>query len=359
MSNQNQLLPILKEAQLQRNILVKNKLSTLNDMEFIFLGTGTSSQVPLMNCLAQTPITCKVCESAVEPQCTSVSSRATSKSSSVKGKSAKFSKNRRRNTSCLYRYQSRDGTIKNVLIDCGKSFYDSVLAWFTEYDLKNIDAVIITHGHADAVFGMDDLRMWTAGGNRKLQSSVDIYLNQESYDVVQRAFPYLCESAKATGSGEIASLNFHLFETNSTFTLFDELVVRSFPVEHGFYSNKEPYYANGFRIGSFCYVSDTSKIPPESLEVMKGCKYLVIDALRFEHHTSHFGYQESLDTCHQVLSPSGMGFFTGMGHADLHDDINAWIQKNLDKTKGISVQVAYDGQVVSIKEEEGDMSPHL
>lgn len=335
--------------------------------EFIFLGTGTSSQIPLINCLSQRPITCKVCESAVAverpehqlPSTSTSSTAATSKSasSSVKGKSAKFSKNKRRNTSCLYRHHSSNGSVKNVLLDCGKSFYDSAVTWFTEYDLKQIDAVIITHGHADAVLGMDDLRMWTAGKERQLQQNVDIYLNQESYDVVNRAFPYLCESDKATGSGEIASLKFHLFETNSSFTLFDELVVRSFPVEHGFYSNKEPYFANGFRIGDFCYVSDTSRIPGESLEVMKGCKYLVIDALRQEHHVSHFGYQESLDTCHQVLLPSGKGFFTGMGHEDLHDDINAWIQANLDKKKGISVQVAYDGQVVSMIPEE--MNPHL
>ncbi len=68
-----------------------------------------------------------------------------------------------------------------------------------------------------------------AGGEKQLQKSVDIYLDKESMQVVEKAFPYLCNSDQATGSGEIASLNFHLFETNKPFTLFNELLVEPFP----------------------------------------------------------------------------------------------------------------------------------
>lgn len=72
-------------------------------------------------------------------------------------------------------------------------------------------------------------------------------------------------------------------------------------------------------MGEFCYVSDTSHIPKESIDKMMGCKYLVIDALRLTHHVSHFGYSESLQVCQDTLSSSGRAFFTGMGHDNDHD----------------------------------------
>ena len=110
-----------------------------------------------------------------------------------------------------------EATIRNILIDCGKTFYESALTWFVEYRYKMIDAVILTHGHADAMMGMDDLRQWTmknSPGNEAIQQSVPIYLDQETYQVVARSFPYMVDSTKATGSGEVVSLKFNILETN-------------------------------------------------------------------------------------------------------------------------------------------------
>jgi len=88
------------------------------------LGTGTSEGVPRVSCLTECPVTCKTCKDAV-----------------LVG-----SKNRRRNCSLLLR--AKDATTGNeahIVIDVGKFFYESALEWFPKYQLRNIDAVLLTH----------------------------------------------------------------------------------------------------------------------------------------------------------------------------------------------------------------------
>lgn len=63
--------------------------------------------------------------------------------------------------------------------------------------MRDLDGVIITHGHADACYGMDDLRGWTLGGI--IQKRINVYLAPETMDVVARTFPFLVDSSMATG----------------------------------------------------------------------------------------------------------------------------------------------------------------
>lgn len=190
----------------------------ISKMELILLGTGTSSAIPVLSCLtagyAGGLVTCKVCASTLIPL-----------PSTEPGKALKFSKNRRRNTGALLRYSHSDGTTKNILIDCGKTFYEASMTWFVEYGIRQIDAVLLTHGHADAVFGFDDLRTFTAS---KIQDRVDIFLDKPTMDVVQQAFPYMVDSSKATGSGEVGRYNFTIIDPLKPLVLFDELTVLPF-----------------------------------------------------------------------------------------------------------------------------------
>lgn len=112
--------------------------------EVIFLGTGTSSQVPAIHCITDKNSDCVTCTDAMKPG----------------------SKNRRFCTSAIVRgskqgCQGCPGTSSTILIDCGKSFYESALRYFPVYGLRNIDALLLTHAHADAMLGLDDLRSWT------------------------------------------------------------------------------------------------------------------------------------------------------------------------------------------------------
>ena len=147
------------------------------------MGSGTSGCVPNISCLIETPIQCTVCPSSLLPQ----------------------SKNFRRNTSAVITTEHKDGRRRNFVLDCGKTFYESALAQFVKHKLQLIDAVILTHGHADAILGLDDLRQWTLVGKRSpaLQNTVHIYLDVPTMEVVGRCFPYMVDTSKATGSGVV------------------------------------------------------------------------------------------------------------------------------------------------------------
>jgi phosphoribosyl 1,2-cyclic phosphodiesterase len=185
-----------------------------------------------------------------------------------------------RKRSCLVRFLHSDGTLKNILVDCGKTFYESALLTFTQHKLRQIDAVILTHSHADAILGLDDLRQWTMNG--RVQSSVDIYLNQETYERVEACFPYIVDSSKATGSGEVATVKFHIFDQNGMpdYFMVDELKVVPLPVEHGKYNDGSTFFCMGYRFEDFTYISDTNRVPDSTWEKIKGTKVLAIDALK-------------------------------------------------------------------------------
>ena len=78
---------------------------------------------------------------------------------------------------------------------------ESAVECFVKYDVPTIDAVVLTHGHADANLGLDDLRQWTMS----LGIQIPIYLNTETFRCVSGAFPYLIDTRKATGNVDIES----------------------------------------------------------------------------------------------------------------------------------------------------------
>ncbi|KAJ3194218.1 hypothetical protein HK101_003241 [Irineochytrium annulatum] len=292
-------------------------------VEFIFLGTGTSSGIPNIGCLTNGNPTCRTCISAVQPR----------------------SKNKRRNTSGLLRYRHSDGTIKNVLIDCGKFFFEGAVDWFVQYQLRRIDAVILTHGHADAMMGLDDLRQWTIRG--EVQDHIPIYLAQETMDVVSRVYPYIVDSSKATGGGHVPALNFHVFDAQRQGEvvepfMVDELRVVPFEVEHGKMNDGSPYMCYGFRFNDFTYLSDVSKIPTRAADIMRDSRYLVIDALKDVWFTSHFGIPEAITTCLDIKPKRT--FFLGFCHEVEHGELEERLlnHKKL-KAAGLRVEPAYDG----------------
>jgi phosphoribosyl 1,2-cyclic phosphodiesterase len=79
-----------------------------------------------------------------------------------------------------------DGRRVNILIDCGKTFRDTVLRTFPALGVTHLDAVFLTHGHADAFMGLDDLRDVSLGGK-----PFPIYTSAPCFEVVSRAFAYL------------------------------------------------------------------------------------------------------------------------------------------------------------------------
>lgn len=284
----------------------------MSDSEIVFLGTGTSEGVPRVSCLTRQPQTCKVCPDAIRPG----------------------SHNRRRNTSLLIRYRSHDGTPRNVVIDVGKFFYHSAIEWFQELGVPSLDAVILTHQHADAVGGLDDLRDWT----NNVQAAIPLYLRQSEMDHVAKAFYWIVDTSLASPGG-VSRLDFQIIDERP-FDVFG-LKITPLPVEHG------PRTTTfGYRFGDVVYVPDASRIPDDTARLMQNAELMVMDALRPAHpHGSHFILQEALDQLRRLRPKRAL--LTDMTHDFDHEPTNAELAR-LKESEGLDVQLAYDGQRISV-----------
>ncbi|KAK4046664.1 hypothetical protein OIO90_006476 [Microbotryomycetes sp. JL221] len=303
-------------------------MTTNDGLEMIFLGTGTSATVPSIQCLTDPKRGCFCCRSTLDK----TDDRA--------------KRNIRRNTSALIKIPSSktgagDGRSKTLLIDCGKSFLTSALEHWPKHGLREIDALLITHAHADAMLGLDDLRGWTLHGI--IQQSVPIYCTQDTYDEIAKCFPYLTDSMKATGGGDVPAFEWRIFDQSKPMTILGIDVV-PLPVHHGkIFSEpgQPPYICLGYLFDrQIVYLSDVSLIPENVWDVLRrecllpeddrgsneesirrslnnltvnGAKngidthngssgsqvkrrvpILVIDCLRIETFTSHFGFGEAV-----------------------------------------------------------------
>ncbi|OMJ08141.1 putative hydrolase [Smittium culicis] len=295
--------------------------------EVLFLGTGTSSCIPNVPCIMKDPPTCKVCTSSI----------------TEKGK-----KNKRRNTSALVKIVDQSQKVKNVLIDCGKTFYESTVEHFPPNGINSIDAVFITHGHADAILGLDDLRQWTTHKN----NSLNVFLNQETFDVIASTFPYIVDTSKATGGGEVPSLSFNVFENDSVIEVFG-IEFTPLPVEHGLVKNKEPYFSLGFKFSNISYISDCSSIPESTHKLMKNSDVIVVDCLKWDSHLSHFGYKDAIDTV--LLHRPKLSIFTDFCHSIDHYDLLESLEK-FNAEEELHVVPSFDGQVLHIANGEYTLS---
>ncbi|KAM0792026.1 hypothetical protein ACM66B_006253 [Microbotryomycetes sp. NB124-2] len=323
--------------------------SSSDDLELIFLGTGTSATVPSIQCLTDPKRGCWCCRSTLDP--TNLSAK----------------RNIRKNTSAVLRIPAKKDDVvqksKTLLIDCGKSFLTSALEHWPKHGLREIDALLITHAHADAMLGLDDLRGWTLHGT--IQKSVPIYCTQDTYDEIAKSFPYLTDSMKATGGGDVPAFEWRIFDRNESFEILGVHVV-PLPVHHGkiFSQNGEPYFCLGYLFNrQIAYLSDVSLIPEDvwnvldrelALPILNGhgkvatngsanelnginstdrirlrLPMLVIDCLRIETFTSHFGFGEAVAAARRMGAQRT--YMVGFGHYVSHD---CWVNTCEQLQKG-------------------------
>ncbi len=153
------------------------------------------------------------------------------------------------------------------------------------FGLPRVDAVLFTHAHADHVFGLDDVRIF----NFRQRMSIPCYGSEATLARIRRMFAYIFEAGEEGGGKP----KLDLISVETPFQLLGRTVV-PVPVWHG---SLEVY---GYRIGSFAYVTDCNRIPEESFRLLAGVEVLILDALRYRSHPTHFSVEEALAAAARV-----------------------------------------------------------
>jgi phosphoribosyl 1,2-cyclic phosphate phosphodiesterase len=254
-------------------------------LQVTFLGTGTSHGVPMIGC------ECGTCRST-DPR-------------------------DRRMRPSLY-IRTDDG--KGLLVDAGPDLRTQALA----NGIIRVDAIFFTHGHADHVLGLDDVRRF----NSLMQQPMALYADGVTVGEVRRMFAYAFSRATASGGG-LPQLE--LFTVAGPFCFGGQEIV-PVPVWHG----KRPIL--GLRVGRFAYLTDCSRIPDESWRLLEGVDTVVLDALRERPHPTHFSLDEAIDAAGRI--GAARTFFTHMCHDLPHAATCARLPAGMT--------LAYDGLEVRI-----------
>lgn len=308
--------------------------------EIIFMGTGASDGIPIASCLTAGYSYCQDVGCAV-PETNTNSSPVCQVCQDAVTNPA--SKNRRRNTSLLIRYNGQlhtnpTGRPRIILIDCGKFFWQGALEWFPRYNLRHIDSVLLTHSHNDAAYGLDDLRDWTK--NVPGNNPVKVYTRQEDLDYLSGAFPYLVDRSKVTPGGAVSQIDWRIMEADQPLTV-EGLDILPIELEHGSVT------CLGFKFGGVAYLSDISKMTPKVRESLIGCELLILDMLRLEKkHPSHFILEETLAEV-RLIRPQRT-LLIGMCHEVDHESTNEKLARLLVE-ENLDVQLSYDGLKVPVR----------
>lgn len=192
-------------------------------------------------------------------------------------------KNRRRRASLLIEQFGPMGEKTTVVIDTGPDFRDQMISARVKY----IDAVIYTHGHADHIHGIGDLRAFAMAHRKRVQ----IYSDPLALKTLEGSFSYCFKSPKGSDYPPVAEHNM-ISDINSPIEIDGEGgVISLLPIElvHG------PIHSLGFRIGNFAYCSDVSDFPAHSIKKLQGLDTLIIDATLPKPHFSHFSLDQACE----------------------------------------------------------------
>lgn len=252
-------------------------------LKITFLGTGTSSGVPMIAC------GCEVC-------------RSTDK------------KDKRLRSSILV-----ESATTTLVVDTTPDFRYQML----REQVKKMDAVIFTHPHKDHLAGLDDIRAF----NFFSKKAVNVFANEMTQEVIIREFAYAFADTKYPGLPEI---KLHTI-TETPFTVGD---IRIEPVL--VWHLKMPVF--GFRFGKFTYITDANHIDESEKEKIRGSEVVVLNALRNEKHVSHYNLSEAVELVKNLQIPSA--YFTHISHQlGKHAVVNPTLPQGM--------QLAYDQLVLN------------
>jgi phosphoribosyl 1,2-cyclic phosphate phosphodiesterase len=254
------------------------------ELKITVLGSGTSSGVPTIGC------SCEVCRST-DPR------------------------DNRLRPSILISFSGR-----NIIIDTTPDFRAQVL----RAKIARLDAIVYTHGHADHILGLDDVRPF----NYHQGGRIPIYASRAAFAIIERMFAYVFDNRER--KTHIPQLEVNLIDE----TPFDVFGLRfeAIPLAHG----KDTTF--GFRFGNVAYLTDHNEIPESSLDRLRGLDVLFLDALRHRPHPTHSTVEASIETARRLQACRT--YFTHMCHDVGHAATEAMLPPG--------VFLAYDGLEINV-----------
>ncbi|MEZ5314834.1 MAG: MBL fold metallo-hydrolase [Chlamydiales bacterium] len=251
-------------------------------VEFLFLGTGNAAGVPMIGCK------CSVCLS-------------------------NHPFNQRLRPSGLLTLGN-----KRLLIDSGPDFRTQAL----KFEIDRLDGLVLTHAHFDHIAGLDELRAYYLLDHRRLP----VLLSMATLKALKKRYPYLFKRKKLKAS-LAAQLDFQVLENTRGQTVFCDVPLNYITYEQG------GMEVNGYRFGSFAYLSDIREYPKTIFQDLQGVEKLVLSVASVKPSLMHFGLEEAWSfsqktDAHEV-------YFTHLGHKLEYLGIN--------QTLPTGSLLAYDG----------------
>jgi phosphoribosyl 1,2-cyclic phosphate phosphodiesterase len=208
----------------------------------------------------------------------------------------------------------------SLLVDAGPDLRTQALT----HGIRRIDAILFTHGHADHILGLDDIRRY----NYLQQRPMACFGDERTIADVRQTFAYAFDPRTQKGGG---LPRVETFVIAGPFCVGRQEIV-PVPIMHG----QRPIL--GFRAGRFAYLTDCSEIPDESWPLLAGLDVLVIDALRDRPHPTHFTVEQAIDASRRI--GASRTYFTHMCHDLPHEATSARLPANM--------HLAYDGLIVEL-----------
>lgn len=249
-------------------------------MKITILGSGTSHGVPVIGC------SCDVCKST-DPNDT-----------------------RTRSSILVEENDAR------ILVDTSTDFRFQAL----RENISHLHAVLITHAHADHISGLDDTRSLT------WEEPLPIYASQDTADEIRTRFAYIFEGSHIGGAKPRIDLKI----LGDGPTTIAQVNIRPIPIKHG------DLDIFGFRFSSFAYLTDCSFISEESYSLLDGVEFLILGALRYRPHATHFSIDEAVAASSRIGARST--WLTHMCHEVDHARLAAELPNG--------VRPAFDGMIL-------------
>ena len=260
-------------------------------MKLTFLGTGTSQGVPVIGCR------CEVCQSADE-------------------------RDQRLRTSAMVECEDW-----SIIIDAGPAFRQQML----RTGVRSIDAILLTHEHKDHTGGLDDVRAFNFV-DFPIIRVVDIFANTQTAAAIKKDYDYAFADNKYIGAPE---MRLHTIDTAAPFEVKGHEII---PING---RHSERFFVTGYRIGPLAYMTDFKELLDGEEEKLQGIDTLVVNALRFREHHSHFNVEEALALINRIKPR--VAYLTHMSHEiGLHAETAEKLQEG--------VFLGYDGLSIEIKE---------